>query len=194
MLKLQYSAYLCKVQCHFDLTGGMGCAILIDVITYTEQQTESNMPRQKEKSETVVTISGKNYTLLGYESDEYMQRVASYVNSRLEEYRREDSYRRLPADTQNVLVLLNIADEYFKSRVQLEQLTEDLEKRDKDLYDVKHRLVQAASKLEALEATMQEMKDDMAEKDKKIVKLETELAHSSGERASHPAKGNARKA
>ena len=41
---------------------------------------------------------------------------------------------------------------------------------------------------------MQEMKDDMAEKDKKIVKLETELAHSSGERASHPAKGNARKA
>ncbi|MCR4785385.1 MAG: cell division protein ZapA [Lachnospiraceae bacterium] len=152
------------------------------------------MPRQKEKSETVVTISGKNYTLLGYESDEYMQRVASYVNSRLEEYRREDSYRRLPADTQNVLVLLNIADEYFKSRVQLEQLTEDLEKRDKDLYDVKHRLVQAASKLEALEATMQEMKDDMAEKDKKIVKLETELAHSSGERASHPAKGSARKA
>lgn len=151
------------------------------------------MPRQKEKSETVVTISGKNYTLLGYESDEYMQRVASYVNSRLEEYRREDSYRRLPADTQNVLVLLNIADEYFKSRVQLEQLTEDLEKRDKDLYDVKHRLVQAASKLEALEATMQEMKDDMAEKDKKIVKLETELAHSSADRPVHSSKGNARK-
>lgn len=151
------------------------------------------MPRQKEKSETVVTISGKNYTLLGYESDEYMQRVASYVNSRLEEYRREDSYRRLPADTQNVLVLLNIADEYFKSRVQLEQLTEDLEKRDKDLYDVKHRLVQAASKLEALEATMQEMKDDMAEKDKKIVKLETELAHSAGERTVHPGRSNGKK-
>ena len=150
------------------------------------------MPRQKEKSETVVTISGKNYTLLGYESDEYMQRVASYVNSRLEEYRREDSYRRLPADTQSVLVLLNIADEYFKSRVQLEQLTEDLEKRDKDLYDVKHRLVQAISKLEALEATLQDMKDEMAEKDKKIVKLETELAHTSGEKVTHT-KTNARK-
>ncbi|MBO5551408.1 MAG: cell division protein ZapA [Lachnospiraceae bacterium] len=133
------------------------------------------MARNREKSETTVTISGKNYTLMGYESDEYMQRVASFVNSRLEEYRKVDSYRRLPADTQNVLVLLNIADEYFKTREQVEQLNEDLERRDKDLYDVKHNLVSEMSKNEALEATMQEMREEINAKEKKIVQLETRL-------------------
>ena len=145
------------------------------------------MARNRDKSETVVTISGKNYTLMGYESDEYMQRVASFVNSRLEEYRKVDSYRRLPSDTQNVLVLLNIADEYFKTKEQVEQLNEDLERRDKDLYDVKHNLVSEMSKNEALEATMQEMREEINAKEKKIVQLETELSHSRGIRPQqHP--------
>ncbi len=149
------------------------------------------MARDREKSETIVTISGKNYTLVGYESDEYMQRVASYVNSRLEEYRRVDSYKRLPADTQNVLVLLNIADEYFKAREQVDHLTEDLEKRDKDLYDVKHNLVLSMTKNEAVEQTIKEMQQEITEKDKKIVKLETELNHINEERK-HSQSGIAR--
>lgn len=154
---------------------------------------EQGMARSKDKSETVVTISGKNYTLMGYESDEYMQRVASFVNSRLEEYRKVDSYRRLPADTQNVLVLLNIADEYFKAREQVEQLNEDLERRDKDLYDVKHNLVSEMSKNEALELTMNEMRDEINSKEKRIVQLETELNHSRAARMQGAAKHDQRK-
>ncbi|MBO6146653.1 MAG: cell division protein ZapA [Lachnospiraceae bacterium] len=150
------------------------------------------MASGREKSETVVTIAGKNYTLLGYESDEYMQRVASFVNSRLEEYRKVDSYKRLPADTQNVLVLLNIADEYFKTRVQVDQLTQDLEKRDKDLYDVKHNLVSTMSKNEALEETLRDMQDELNDKEKRIVQLETELSHTSEGRNPH-GKNSARK-
>jgi len=150
------------------------------------------MAAGREKSETVVTIAGKNYTLLGYESDEYMQRVASFVNSRLEEYRKVDSYKRLPADTQNVLVLLNIADEYFKTRVQVDQLTQDLEKRDKDLYDVKHNLVSTMSKNEALEETLRDMQDELNDREKRIVQLETELSHTSEGRNPH-GKGNSRK-
>lgn len=148
------------------------------------------MARSKDKSETVVTISGKNYTLMGYESDEYMQRVASFVNSRLEEYRKVDSYRRLPADTQNVLVLLNIADEYFKTREQVEQLNEDLERRDKDLYDVKHNLVSEMSKNEALELTMNEMRDEINSKEKRIVQLETELGHARAVRTQGQGQGH----
>ena len=152
------------------------------------------MSKAKEKKETVVTIAGKNYTLLGYEGDEYMQRVASFVNSRLEEYRKVDSYKRLPADTQHVLVLLNIADEYFKARTQVDQLTEDLEKRDRDLYDVKHNLVMEMTKNEAVETTLKELQDEINEKDKEIIRLETELSHL-GQSAVNSAsgKGNARK-
>ncbi len=151
------------------------------------------MARGREKSETVVTIAGKNYTLMGYESDEYMQRVASFVNSRLEEYRKVDSYRRLPVDTQHVLILLNIADECFKTREQVEQLNEDLERRDKDLYDVKHTLVSEMSKNEALEATMKEMREEINQKEKRIVQLETELHHSRGVKPQQPVRPNPKK-
>ena len=33
------------------------------------------------KSDTEVIIGGKVYTISGYESEEYMQKVASYINN-----------------------------------------------------------------------------------------------------------------
>ena len=151
------------------------------------------MLRGTDKSETTVTIAGKSYTLTSTESNDYMQRVASYVNSRLEEYKKIDSYRRLPADTQHVLVLLNIADEWFKTRQQVDQLNEDLERRDKDLYDVKHNLVTEMSKNEALEATMREMREEINQKEKRIVQLETELSHSAQALRGQPPRVNVKR-
>ena len=55
-------------------------------------------------------------TLSGYESEEYLQKVASYINNKLAEYNRVESFRRQPADIQNILVELNIADDYFKAK------------------------------------------------------------------------------
>ena len=39
-----------------------------------------------------VIIDGKVYTLAGEESEEYMQRVASYVNSKIQEMKSTPSY------------------------------------------------------------------------------------------------------
>ena len=41
-----------------------------------------------EKKVIKVLIGGKVMTMSGYESEEYMQRVASYINSKIEEYDR----------------------------------------------------------------------------------------------------------
>ena len=64
-------------------------------------------------------------TLSGYESEEYLQKVASYINNKLAEYNRVESFRRQPADIQNILVELNIADDYFKAKKQIEELEEE---------------------------------------------------------------------
>ena len=93
------------------------------------------MANLSDKKEADVTIAGKVYKLTGYDSEEYLQRVAAYINSRLSEYQRTDSFKRLPVETQNVLVLLNMADEFFKAKEQLDQVSADLEKRDKEAYD-----------------------------------------------------------
>ena len=68
------------------------------------------------KTDTEVIIGGKVFTLSGYESVEYLQKVASYINNKIAEYSRLDSYRRQSMETQNVLLELNIADDYFKAK------------------------------------------------------------------------------
>ncbi len=128
-----------------------------------------------DKQDVEVIIGGKVYTLSGYESGEYLQRVAAYINGKMSEYGKADSYKRLPVETQNVLLELNIADDYFKAKKQLDEITADLEKRDKEVYDLKHNLIITMTKQESLEKNFKELTEDNNEKDKRIIQLETEL-------------------
>ncbi len=127
------------------------------------------------KTETEVIIGGKIFTLSGYESEEYLQRVASYISNKIDEYNKIDSFRRQPIDTQNVLLHLNIADDYFKAKKQITMLEEDLQTKEKELYDLKHELITAQIKLESTEKNVKELQLEINENAKKIVRLETEL-------------------
>jgi len=127
------------------------------------------------KTDTEVVIGGKVFTLSGYESVEYLQKVASYINNKILEYSRLDSFRRQPLDTQNVLLELNIADDYFKAKKQISILEEDIQTKEKELYDLKHELIAAQIKLENTEKNMKELQLELNENAKKMVRLETEL-------------------
>ncbi len=127
------------------------------------------------KTDTEVIIGGKIFTLSGYESEEYLQRVASYINNKLEEYSKIDSFKRQPLDTQAVLMQLNIADDYFKSKKQINLLEEELQAKEKELYDLKHELIASQIKLENTEKRTKELQMEINENAKRIVRLETEL-------------------
>lgn len=127
------------------------------------------------KTDTEVIIGGKVFTLSGYESEEYLQRVASYINNKLIEYNKVDSFRRQPMDTQSVLLQLNIADDYFKAKKQISILEEELQAKEKELYDLKHELISAQIKLESAEEQVRSQQQDLNENAKRIVQLETEL-------------------
>ena len=121
------------------------------------------------KTDTEVIIGGKVFTLSGYESEEYLQKVASYINNKV------DSFRRQPMDTQGVLLQLNIADDYFKAKKQISILEEELQTKEKELYDLKHELISAQIKLENSEEQVKTLQQEANENAKKIIKLETEL-------------------
>jgi cell division protein ZapA len=42
-----------------------------------------------------VIINNKRYTLRGYESEEYLQKVASYINNKHQEFKKQDFYKLL---------------------------------------------------------------------------------------------------
>ena len=127
------------------------------------------------KTDTEVIIGGKVFTLSGYESDEYLQKVASYINNKVNEYNKIDSFRRQPMDTQGVLLQLNIADDYFKAKKQITTLEEELQAKDKELYDLKHELISAQIKLESSQEQVKALQKEQNESAKELVRLETEL-------------------
>ena len=103
------------------------------------------------KTDTEVIIGGRVLTLSGYESEEYLQKVASYINNKLTEYNRVDSFRRQPAEMQHILLELNIADDYFKAKKQAEIFEQDLQQKDQEMYELKHELISLRMKLEEAE-------------------------------------------
>ncbi len=127
------------------------------------------------KTDTEVIIGGKVFTISGYESEEYLQKVASYINNKMTEYNKVDSFRRQPLDTQNVLLQLNIADDYFKAKKQISLLEEEIQGKEKELYNLKHELIAAQIKLENTEKNIKNLQNEVNESSRKIVRLETEL-------------------
>lgn len=77
-----------------------------------------------EKRSTRVRISGREYTLTGYETEEYMQKVASYVDKKMNEIRQKCF--NLDSSMIAVLTAVNIADENLKLYERIEDLESDL--------------------------------------------------------------------
>ncbi len=127
------------------------------------------------KTSAEVIIGGKVYTLAGYESEEYLQRVASYLNGKINEFSKIDGWIKLNTDYRNILMQINIADDYFRSQKELQGLRDEIASREKDLYDLKHELIATQMKLEAAERNLKSVRTENDENTKKIIRLETEL-------------------
>jgi cell division protein ZapA len=122
-----------------------------------------------------VIINNKRYTLSGYESEEYLQRIASYINSKHNEFRNRDAYKFLDTDLKNILIQINIADDCFKTRERIKEIESENDAKGKEIFDLKHEVITAQTKLNSAQKDLEELKKELNETQKKIVRLETEL-------------------
>ncbi len=90
---------------------------------------------------TDVNLMGKMYRLGGYEDEAYLQRVAAYVNSKWTTLRGTSGFLRQKPEMQEVMLALNLADDYFKSQEKVEELKLQQEQLEKSIYELKHELV-----------------------------------------------------
>lgn len=100
------------------------------------------------KASTVVVIDKKEYNLSGFEEEEYLQRVASYINQKITEMNQQDSYKRIPQDMKNLMLNLNLADDYFKAKEQAGSAGSKFSDLEKEIFDLKHQLVEAQMQLD----------------------------------------------
>ncbi len=90
------------------------------------------------KTNAEVIIDGKVYTLSGYEGEEYLQKVATYINSKINEFESIEEYRHIPLNMKSTL-------------------------KDKEIYDLKHDLIANQIKTETAEASMKELEAENKE-------------------------------
>ena len=118
------------------------------------------------KNDIDITIGGKTFTLSGVESEAYLREVASYLNEKLRNFSDDAAYWKLPNDMRNVMLQLNLADDYFKERSRVEELAgqvQDLEShRDRalqELDEMQKAAQESSSRIIALESDAATLRD-----------------------------------
>ncbi|MDW2798922.1 cell division protein ZapA [Clostridium boliviensis] len=106
------------------------------------------------KHYTEVLIDGKIYALGGSEEEGYIQRLASYINEMIITLKRREGFTKQSAEYQNVMIELNMADDFFKAREQIAILEQQKAEMEKETYSLKHELVATQMKLEAVKTEL----------------------------------------
>ena len=123
------------------------------------------------KNTAEVLINGKVYNISGYESTAYLQRVASYLNEIEDQISQLEGYQMFSADEKQLLKNMNLADAYFKANDRKEELLEEVEYKDKEIYSLKHDLIDAKIEKDKLLAEIEELKGKLLKEQKKQVRL-----------------------
>lgn len=127
-----------------------------------------------QKNDIKVVINNKVYTLSGQESEDYLQNVATYINGKIAECQSSEAYRRFNSEYQSVLLALNIADDYFKAKDQVNRMLTEDDDKDKQIYDLRHEVIEVQIKYESAQKMIEEYKDKISELQRQIIKLEAE--------------------
>ena len=96
-------------------------------------------------------IAGKIISISGEEDAAYMTEVAAFINDKLLELKKTANYGRLSAEQKQILLGMNLADEYFREKKKNQILEAELELKDKEVYSLKHELINLQLDLEKLQ-------------------------------------------
>lgn len=127
------------------------------------------------KNTAQVIIGGKIITLGGYETADYFQKVASYMNNKISELSGLPGYSHLPMETRHMLLGLNISDDYFKAKKQAEVFEQDLTQKDQEMYSLKHELVSLRMQIEEAQKREKTAQEEKKILEGKIKELEKEI-------------------
>ena len=129
------------------------------------------------KNTADVLIGGKVYTISGYESTAYLQKVAAYLNEIEEQVSGMEGYRRLSAEEKQLLKNMNLADAYFNASDARDQLEKEIEQKDKEIYGLKHDLIDAEMDKEKLQKQIRDLEARLKDEEKRQNSLSQSAAN-----------------
>lgn len=129
----------------------------------------------QKRNDVKVIIGGKQYNMGGYESEEYLQSIASYINAKMEVLKQQGGFPKLDSDIVNILLQINIADDYFKLKRIQEEIDRENSERQKENVDLKREIIGLQAKLETFEQENRIMKEENLDLQKRLIRMEAEI-------------------
>ncbi len=120
-----------------------------------------------------VIIDGRNFTVVGGDNERYIRNLAYYVDERIKSLSSKNE--RLSQTMSATLAALNIADEYHKTKEELEQLKNKAKDPLEKYSGVLDELNNSNSKYEELSILCNKYKDEIAEKKDTLDKVREEV-------------------
>lgn len=137
------------------------------------------------KNDVEVVINGKQYTLSGYESSEYLQKIATHINEKYANFRKQEGYNHLDMEMKNALMAINLCDDYYKSQKIAQEKQNENADLEKEIFNMKHDMIALKAQLEEKEKEVESLKKEKTELEHKGIRLETELESAkNGEKSS----------
>lgn len=111
------------------------------------------------KTKTVVRICGSDYTLMGTESEEYMQKISLYVDKKMRTIATNPHLNNVQVA---VLSAINMSDDYHKVKELQEETAAELKKYKEDYFNATSAGKRLKDENHALKEEMQNLKIKIA--------------------------------
>lgn len=125
------------------------------------------------KNKVAVKIAGKEYVLVGVESDEYIQKVGLYIDRKMNEVMRVNS--RLSTSMAAVLTSINVADDFFKAHENELQLKKELKYCQEELVRLRDESKRLSEENAALNKRTNTMQVELAKRETEASELRNSL-------------------
>ncbi|HEY8423060.1 MAG TPA: cell division protein ZapA [Thermoclostridium sp.] len=136
------------------------------------------------KNKVSVRIAGNEYTLCGYESAEYLQKVALYVDQKTTEIMKAN--HTLSTSMASVLTAINIVDEMFKLTEAKEALEKELEIAKKTLQEIKQDRDMLSQQLQKANEENKHLLLELTKREAELNEVRNSLAKATGDTSHKP--------
>jgi len=136
------------------------------------------------KNKVSVRIAGNEYTVCGYESAEYMQRVALYVDQKTTEIMQANHI--LSTSMASVLTAINVVDEMFKLTEAKEALEKELEIAKKALQEIRQDRDMLSQQLQKANEENKHLLLELTRREAELAEVRNSLAKATGDTPHKP--------
>lgn len=125
------------------------------------------------RNKVIIRIAGKDYTVVGVEAEEYIQKVGLYIDKKMNEIMRVNS--KLSTSLAAVLTAVNVADDFFKVSESDVRHKNELNKLNEELQLFREEKRQLSQENTALTSTNSGLQLELAKREAELREVRNSL-------------------